>query len=120
MSGKKTPPTTGTTTLPALKIGSRVRCTDDNVAGRIVWANGLSVKIKWDDGEQVTWRRDALAGRPVEILDADAEGGRTEAPAALAASAQTAPTELHPAEPETAPTTAEPAVTEIASRNPQP
>src|SRR5207253_2651660 len=69
---------------------------------------------------QVTWRRDALAGRPVEILDADAEGGRTEAPAALAASAQTAPTELHPAEPETAPTTAEPAVTEIASRNPQP
>ena len=37
-----------------LRIGSRVRCTDDGVTGRIVWANGVSVKIKWDDGEQVT------------------------------------------------------------------
>jgi hypothetical protein len=39
--------------------------------GRIVWANGASVKIKWDDGEQVTWNRDSLAGRPNEFLDAD-------------------------------------------------
>ena len=39
--------------------------------GRITWANGVSVKIQWDDGEQVTWRRDSLAGRPLEILDAD-------------------------------------------------
>jgi hypothetical protein len=34
----------------------------------------VSVKIQWDDGEQVTWRRDSLAGRPVEILDAEAAG----------------------------------------------
>jgi len=54
--------------LSALKIGSRVRCTDDGVQGRITWANSVSVKIQWDDGEQVTWRRDSLAGRPIEIL----------------------------------------------------
>src|SRR5271157_4385424 len=55
--------------LATLKIGSRVRCTDDGVTGRITWANGVSVKIRWDDGEQVTWRRDSLAGRPIEIID---------------------------------------------------
>ena len=54
--------------LTALKIGSRVRCTDDSVEGRITWANSVSVKVQWDDGEQVTWRRDSLAGRPIEIL----------------------------------------------------
>src|SRR5438093_2430265 len=52
-----------------LRVGSRVRCTDDGVAGRLVWANGISVKIRWDDGEQVTWRRDSLANRPLAILD---------------------------------------------------
>jgi hypothetical protein len=31
--------------LPALKIGSRVRCTDDGVEGRITWANSASVKV---------------------------------------------------------------------------
>jgi hypothetical protein len=40
---KKTAPAAG---LQSLKIGSRVRCTDDGVEGRIVWANGVSVKIK--------------------------------------------------------------------------
>jgi hypothetical protein len=64
------------TNLPTLRIGSRVRCTDDGVEGRITWANAVSVKIKWDDGEQVTWKRDSLASRPIEILDADA--GRAE------------------------------------------
>ena len=34
----------------------------------IVWCNAVSVKIRWDDGEQVTWRRDSLADRPIEIL----------------------------------------------------
>jgi len=29
------------------------------------------VKITWDDGEQVTWRRDSLADRPIEILAGD-------------------------------------------------
>jgi HB1, ASXL, restriction endonuclease HTH domain len=73
-------PVAPTADLPALKIGSRVRCTDDQVTGRIVWANAASVKVKWDDGEQVTWRRDSLAGRPVEIIDADEDA--SAAPAA--------------------------------------
>src|SRR2546423_289916 len=73
MSKKKKTPTTPTN-LPALRIGSRVRCTDDRVEGRIVWANAASVKIEWDDGEQVTWRRDELATKPIEILDPEAPG----------------------------------------------
>jgi hypothetical protein len=89
-SKKKNPPTTAAG-LPALTIGSRVRCTDDGVLGRIVWANGVSVKIRWDDGEQVTWRRDSLAGKPVEILGEDnapAESVPTETPTAAAATEQ--------------------------------
>jgi hypothetical protein len=66
-SKKKTSPSTAAG-LPPIQIGSRVRCTDDGVQGRIVWANAVSVKIRWDDGGQVTWRRNALAGKPVEIL----------------------------------------------------
>ena len=72
MSKKNKKPTTSSD-LPTLKLGSRVRCTDDGVTGRIAWANGVSVKIKWDDGELVTWRRDELAGKPIEILAADDE-----------------------------------------------
>jgi len=68
MASKKKIPTAA---LPALKIGSRVRCTDSGRAGRIVWANGVSVKITWDDGQQVTWRRDSLSDRPIEFLGAD-------------------------------------------------
>ena len=52
--------TAGTGDLPALRLGSRVRCTDDGVEGRIVWANAAAVKVQWDDGEQVTWKRDSL------------------------------------------------------------
>jgi hypothetical protein len=70
MASKKNTKVTTSSNLPALKIGSRVRCTEDGIVGRIVWANGVSVKIKWDDGEQVTWNRDSLAGRPIEFLDA--------------------------------------------------
>src|SRR5438093_8909299 len=68
-----------------LKVGSRVRCTDDGVEGHLVWANATAVKIRWDDGEQVTWRRDSLADRPLEILDPP-----TDEPASL-------PDELVPA-----------------------
>jgi HB1, ASXL, restriction endonuclease HTH domain len=64
--------------LPALKIGCRVRRTDDLAEGRIVWANGVSVKIAWDDGEQVTWRRDSLAERPIAILACDDDQPATE------------------------------------------
>src|ERR1700676_4009603 len=73
MSSKKNKKATTGGNVPALKIGSRVRCTDDGVMGKITWANGVSVKIKWDDGEQVTWKRDSLATPPIAILDADTE-----------------------------------------------
>src|SRR5205807_8117293 len=95
MSSKKTPATTNKD-LPTLRIGSRVRCTDDHVEGRIVWANGVSVKIQWHDGEQVTWRRDSLAGRPIEILDADGlsdEPAQTDPPRAAPTEEPTTPTE---------------------------
>ena len=87
---KKKSTSTSSTSLPAIRIGSRVRCTDDGVEGRITWANGVSVKIKWDDGEQVTWKRDSLAERPIEILHPDEEV-QTEAPAAPAAEAAETP-----------------------------
>src|SRR5262245_48897477 len=82
MGSKKNTPK-ATTSQPALRIGSTVRCTDDGVTGRITWANAVSVKIKWDDGEQVTWKRDSLATRPIEILDAE-DAGMAEAPVAEA------------------------------------
>jgi HB1, ASXL, restriction endonuclease HTH domain len=82
MGSKKTTATVAG--LPALKIGGRVRRSDDGVSGRIVWANGVSVKIKWDDGEQVTWRRDSLADRPITILVGD---GNEDKPAAEQAAA---------------------------------
>src|SRR5580692_6872622 len=71
-SKKKNKATTGGN-VTTLKIGSRIRCIDDGMTGRITWANGVSVKIKWDDGEQVTWKREALASKPIEIIDADDE-----------------------------------------------
>src|SRR5271154_2530129 len=76
--------------LSKLKIGSRVRCTDDGVTGRIVWANGVAVKIEWTDGEKVTWKRESLAGRTLEILDADGAEDRTPAPTATDAAAESA------------------------------
>jgi hypothetical protein len=115
-SKKKTPQTTtGDANRPALTIGSRVRCTDDGVTGRIVWANATSVKITWDDGEQVTWRRDSLAQRPIQILaeqPASQESAQTQPPAATPILAETAPAqavppEVPPAQPEVMPPTAE-------------
>src|SRR5215467_3943324 len=88
MSSKQNSPTSPGTNPQTLKIGSRVRCTDDGVEGRIVWANAVAVKIRWDDGEQVTWRRDSLADRPIEILDPE-QAGDEEHPAE-AAPAETA------------------------------
>ena len=99
--------------MPALKIGSLVRCTDDGVEGRIVWANAVAVKVRWDDGEQITWRRDSLADRPIEILDAAGDEDQhevTDAPEQPVAKqpvdpAATAPV---PAEPHFDPPPAEP------------
>ena len=100
MSSKKK--NTANTNLPALRIGSRVRFRDDGVEGRISWANAVSVKIKWDDGEEVTWRRDALAGKPIDILDA--ENDQAEAPTV---SEETVPPEPPQMEPEPPPASAE-------------
>src|SRR5580700_9203165 len=95
--------------LATLKIGSRVRCTDDGVTGRIVWANAVSVKIRWDDGEQVTWRRDSLADRPIAIVDADDGGDQPAAPPPPATGPKRAGTSKpRPAKPETTPTAATP------------
>src|SRR5438874_1509079 len=80
MASKNKKAATSTANPTALRIGSRVRCTDDGVEGRIVWANAVSVKIKWEDGEQVTWKRDSLATRPIEILDPDEEARAVPAP----------------------------------------
>jgi hypothetical protein len=120
MSSKKK--TTGNPNMQTLRIGSRVRCTDDGVEGRISWANAVSVKIKWDDGEQVTWKRDSLAGRPIQILDAEAAGGETEAsPIAVEQTATEAPI-AEPAlvpEAETAATTEVPAAEAPAQEPPR-
>ncbi|HWG43895.1 MAG TPA: HTH domain-containing protein [Gemmataceae bacterium] len=102
MSSKKKTPATLSTSPQTLKIGSRVRCTDDGVEGRIVWANAVAVKIRWDDGEQVTWRRDSLADRPIEILDAI---GGEDQHAATAVPEQTDGTPPPQAEQEVAPMT---------------
>jgi hypothetical protein len=101
MSSKTKTSASPGTNLQALKIGSRVRCTDDGVEGRIVWANAVSVKIRWDDGEQVTWRRDSLATRPIEIL---AAGGGEEQAVAPIPCEQSASLGLPQTEEEAAPT----------------
>ena len=111
MARKKKNTTTNTGNLPALRLGSRVRCTDDGVEGHIVWANAVAVKINWDDGEQVTWKRDSLATRPIAILEPDSDEGQAEAPAAPAAE-PAATTALPQAEPATTRGTPEPAATE--------
>jgi hypothetical protein len=102
MASKKNTKASGSS-LPTLKIGSRVRCTDDGVTGRITWANGVAVKIQWDDGEQVTWRRDELAQKPVEILDAAHDEDQQPSPvidtsAQRVAEPPVEPTALAPAE----------------------
>ena len=94
MESKKTTATAAG--LPALKIGGRVRRIDDRVEGRIVWANGVSVKIAWDGGEQVTWRRDSLADRPIAILV-----GQVDQPAAEQAASPQAEQETQPEATET-------------------
>ncbi len=103
MSGKKNVSARRSGSLPALRIGSRVRCTDDGVEGRITWANAGAVKIKWDDGEQVTWRRDSLAGRPIEILDAASDEDQQAAPTAPVQTDRTEPSQAEPSTPVTEP-----------------
>ena len=124
MSSKQNTPAAPSTVPQTLKIGSRVHCTDDHVEGRIVWANGVSVKIRWDDGEQVTWRRDSLAGRAIKIL---AVADDEEEPALLSASPSVpaTPEQGDRTEPpqaglETAPAPTEPTMDQTATPAPEP
>jgi HB1/ASXL restriction endonuclease-like protein with HTH domain len=55
----------------AIRIGTRIRHTADGVTGRIVWANATTVKVQWDDGEKINWKRAELAAKGLEVLDAD-------------------------------------------------
>ncbi|HEY7307851.1 MAG TPA: HTH domain-containing protein [Gemmataceae bacterium] len=111
MASKKNTKASGSN-LPTLKIGSRVRCTDDGIEGRITWANGVAVKIKWDDGEQVTWRRDELAQKPIEILDAAHDEDQQPSPA-IDTSEQTV------AEPPVEPTALAPTLAEQPAEQPR-
>ena len=123
MSSKQNTQAAPSTGPQTLKIGSRVHCTDDHVEGRIVWANGVSVKIRWDDGEQVTWRRDSLAGRPIEILavaDEEQPGSPSAAPSVPATPELDNRTELPQARPETAPAPTEPTTNQAATPAPEP
>jgi hypothetical protein len=127
-SSKAKPQTTPRTGPQAIKIGSRVRCTDDGVEGRIVWANAVSVKVCWDDGEQVTWRRDSMADRPIEILpeqDTEDQASSPAAPDATAPTDQSEPPQVEseaavmPTDPAPEQAAAEQAV-ELASTEPPP
>ncbi len=70
--------------LTTIKIGTRVRHVADNATGRIVWANAAAVKIQWDDGEKVTWKRADLPSKGLEVLaeDQGAEPRDAETPSA--------------------------------------
>jgi len=113
----------------AIRIGTRIRHTADGAVGRIVWANATTVKVQWDDGEKVNWKRAELAEKGLEILDDEQAAEPSEAqpttpdeqPAPVATE-QTKPAtaEEAPAEapiPETAPTV-EVAATEQAIEQP--
>jgi preprotein translocase subunit YajC len=60
----------GTNDFTTIRRGSRVRHTADGVEGKITWSNAASVKIEWDDGEKVSWKRAELADKGLELLDA--------------------------------------------------
>jgi HB1, ASXL, restriction endonuclease HTH domain len=110
---------TTSSNLPALRLGSRVRCTDDGVEGRIVWANGVAVKIQWDDGEQVTWKRDSLTTRPIEFLDdAGDQSAAPATPAAMEPQLETEPTATTERAQEALVTM--PATTEATAAQPEP
>jgi HB1, ASXL, restriction endonuclease HTH domain len=79
----------------SIRIGSRVRHSD-GVTGRIVWANATTVKVQWDDGEKVTWKRAELADKGLEILEAE---DTAQEQAVVTASAESSPAEPGAPEP---------------------
>ena len=113
----------------AIRIGTRIRHAADGAIGRIVWANSTTVKVQWDDGEKVNWKRAELAEKGLEILDdeqaaepSEAQPATPDEQATSVATEQTEPATAKeaPAEapiPETAPTV-EVAATEHAIEQP--
>src|SRR5262249_27678853 len=61
-----------------IKLGTRVRLLEEGTLGRIVWANASSVKIEWDDGKKVTWKRVELGIKGVAVSDAGEDGAGGE------------------------------------------
>jgi hypothetical protein len=99
-----------------IKLGTRVRHTPDGAEGRIVWANAAAVKIQWDDGEKVTWKRAELGVKGLEVLDAVQAPEPQEATATYeSATEPAAEVEASPAPEATEPT---PEATEAAPEAP--
>jgi hypothetical protein len=66
------------TELVTIEFGTRVRHAD-GTEGRIVWANASAVKIQWNDGEKVTWRRSELASKGLLVVeDGEEKAAATE------------------------------------------
>src|SRR5579885_2857597 len=92
----------------AVQPRTRVRYAEDGAEGRIVWANAAAVKIQWDDGEKVTWKRAELAAKGLEILDDDQGTEPQEAtPAVEPAAPEPVPTPATEDRSEPAPNAAE-------------
>jgi outer membrane biosynthesis protein TonB len=72
-----------------IKLGTRVRHVEDGVLGRIVWANASAVKILWDDGEKVTWKRAELGIKGLAVISQD-EGSELQESEATTAETPTA------------------------------
>ena len=68
----------GSNDFSSIRIGTRVRHTD-GAEGKIAWANSTAVKIQWDDGEKVTWKRAELAGKGLQLIEDDAAEPRSTA-----------------------------------------
>jgi hypothetical protein len=54
-----------------IKLGTRVRHIEDGALGRIVWANAAAIKVQWDDGEKVTWKRAELGIKGLAVVEED-------------------------------------------------
>jgi hypothetical protein len=125
----------------AIRIGTRIRHLADGAIGRIVWANATTVKVQWDDGEKVNWKRAELASKGLEIIDDDqvleleptevlaAEQPMAEVPALAAVETTETASSTEAVEPTTAPetladkptdpTTGEPTTTEQPAKQPK-
>jgi hypothetical protein len=110
MRGKKD----GSDLATNIKFGTRVRHIEDGALGRIVWCNAVSVKIQWDDGEKVTWKRAELGIKGVAVVNEDAAAEAPAAEPTPAGQPANMPADEAVAEPAAAEAPAEPAAAEAA------